>query len=154
MSCYRVSRRCCSGGEGPGGGGHGEGERHRGGRGPGLSGPPSLRQSTLSSLWGQHPSQQWTSLRLGHCRQWHLAGEVRPCGVTPTPNIQLTQRRRWPTSVATLAREFRGVCKRKWNSEHALIFAACVLRKSPGIIWARDITSLSAMDGRDHPLLN
>ncbi len=29
--------------------------------------------------------------------------------------------------------------ERKWNSECALIFATCVLRKSPGIICARDI---------------
>jgi hypothetical protein len=41
--------------------------------------------------------------------------------------------------IATLAREFRGVCKRKWNLECALIFAACVLRKSPGVIRTRDI---------------
>jgi hypothetical protein len=41
--------------------------------------------------------------------------------------------------VATLAREFRGVRERKWNSERALIFAMCVLRKSPGVICARDI---------------
>jgi hypothetical protein len=41
--------------------------------------------------------------------------------------------------VAMLAREFRGVCERKWNSKCALIFASCVLRKSPGIIRARDI---------------
>ncbi len=38
-----------------------------------------------------------------------------------------------------MAREFRGVRERKWNLERALIFAACVLRKSPGIICARDI---------------
>ncbi len=41
--------------------------------------------------------------------------------------------------VATLAREFRGVRERKWNSERTLIFAACVLRKSPVVIRARDI---------------
>ncbi len=41
--------------------------------------------------------------------------------------------------IATLAREFRGMRERKWNSERALIFAACVLRKSPGVICARDI---------------
>jgi hypothetical protein len=41
--------------------------------------------------------------------------------------------------VAALAREFRGALERKWNSERALIFAACVLRKSPGVICARDI---------------
>jgi hypothetical protein len=41
--------------------------------------------------------------------------------------------------VATLAREFRGMRERKWNSERALIFATCVLRKSPGINRARDI---------------
>ncbi len=35
--------------------------------------------------------------------------------------------------------EFRGMRKRKWNSERALIFATCVLRKSPGVICARDI---------------
>ena len=38
-----------------------------------------------------------------------------------------------------LAGEFRGVWERKWNSERALIFAACVLRKSPGVICSRDI---------------
>ncbi len=43
--------------------------------------------------------------------------------------------------IATLAREFRGVCERKWNLERALIFAACVLWKTPGIICARDIKS-------------
>jgi hypothetical protein len=42
-------------------------------------------------------------------------------------------------AVATLAREFRGVRERKWNLERTLIFAACVLRKSPGVICARDI---------------
>ncbi len=41
--------------------------------------------------------------------------------------------------VVTLVREFRGVCERKWNSECALIFTACVLRKSLGVICARDI---------------
>jgi hypothetical protein len=41
--------------------------------------------------------------------------------------------------VSTLAGEFRGVRERKWNSERALIFAACVLRKSPGVIRSRDI---------------
>jgi hypothetical protein len=41
--------------------------------------------------------------------------------------------------VATLAREFMGVRERKWNSERTLIFAVCVLWKSPGIICARDI---------------
>ncbi len=41
--------------------------------------------------------------------------------------------------IATLAREFRGVRKQKWNSERALIFTTCVLRKSPGVIHARDI---------------
>ena len=41
--------------------------------------------------------------------------------------------------VSAMAREFTGVRERKWNSERALIFAACVLRKSPGVIRARDI---------------
>ncbi len=41
--------------------------------------------------------------------------------------------------IATLAREFRGMREQKWNSECALIFAACVLRKSPGVICERDI---------------
>ncbi len=41
--------------------------------------------------------------------------------------------------VAMLAREFRGVREQKWNSEWAMIFATCVLRKSPGVICARDI---------------
>ncbi len=41
--------------------------------------------------------------------------------------------------VATLAREFRGVIEWKWNSKRALIFAACVLWKSPGVICTRDI---------------
>jgi hypothetical protein len=41
--------------------------------------------------------------------------------------------------VATLAREFRGVHKQKWNSERALIFAECILRKSPGVIRPMDI---------------
>jgi hypothetical protein len=41
--------------------------------------------------------------------------------------------------VLTMAREFGGVCERRWNSERALIFAACVLRKSPGVIRARNI---------------
>ncbi len=38
-----------------------------------------------------------------------------------------------------MAGEFTGVREQKWNSEHALIFAACVLRKSPGVIRAHDI---------------
>ncbi len=41
--------------------------------------------------------------------------------------------------VSMMAREFTGVRERKWNSECALIFAACVLQKSPGVIRARDI---------------
>ncbi len=41
--------------------------------------------------------------------------------------------------VATLAREFRDVRERKWNSERALNFAECVLRKSLGVICTRDI---------------
>jgi len=40
--------------------------------------------------------------------------------------------------VSTMAREFTGVRERKWNSERTLIFAACVLRKSPGLIRAHD----------------
>ncbi len=43
-------------------------------------------------------------------------------------------------AITTLAREFRGVRKWKWNSERALIFAACFLLKSLGAIHARDIT--------------
>jgi hypothetical protein len=38
-----------------------------------------------------------------------------------------------------MAREFGGVRERKWNSERALIFAVCVLRKRPGVIRAQDI---------------
>jgi hypothetical protein len=41
--------------------------------------------------------------------------------------------------VLTMTREFGGICKRRWNSERALIFAACVLRKSPGMTRARNI---------------
>ncbi len=41
--------------------------------------------------------------------------------------------------VSTMAREFTGVRERKWNSKQALIFATCVLCKSPGVIRARDI---------------
>jgi len=41
--------------------------------------------------------------------------------------------------VSTMAKQFTCVCERKWNSEGALIFAACVLRKSPGVIRACDI---------------
>jgi hypothetical protein len=41
--------------------------------------------------------------------------------------------------VLTMAREFIGVRERKWNFERALIFAACVLQKSPGVIRACDI---------------
>jgi hypothetical protein len=41
--------------------------------------------------------------------------------------------------VAALAREFRGMHERKWNLERALIFAPCVLQKSPGVICARDM---------------
>jgi hypothetical protein len=39
-----------------------------------------------------------------------------------------------------VSKEIQGrVRKRKWNLECALIFSACVLQKSPGIICARDI---------------
>jgi hypothetical protein len=41
--------------------------------------------------------------------------------------------------VSRMAREFGGVRKQRWNSKRALIFAACVLRKSPGVIRAHDI---------------
>ncbi len=41
--------------------------------------------------------------------------------------------------VSMLAKEFGGVRERKWNSKRALIFAACVLRKSPGVIRSRNI---------------
>jgi len=41
--------------------------------------------------------------------------------------------------ILTMMREFTGVCECKWNSERALIFAACVLRKSPGVIHACNI---------------
>jgi hypothetical protein len=44
----------------------------------------------------------------------------------------------WRLSIVD-KREFGGVRKRRWNSVRALIFAACVLRKSPGVIRARDI---------------
>ena len=29
--------------------------------------------------------------------------------------------------ISTMAREFTGVCERKWNSERTLIFTSCVL---------------------------
>jgi len=38
-----------------------------------------------------------------------------------------------------MAKEFMGIRERKWNSKSALIFAACVLQKIPGVIRARDI---------------
>ncbi len=41
--------------------------------------------------------------------------------------------------VLTMAREFGGVRERRWNSERALIFTACVLQKSLGVIRARNI---------------
>ncbi len=41
--------------------------------------------------------------------------------------------------VSTMAREFTGGRERRWNSERALIFVTCVLRKSLGVIRARDI---------------
>jgi hypothetical protein len=41
--------------------------------------------------------------------------------------------------VSTLAKEFGGVRERKWNSERTLIFAACVLHKSLGVIRSRNI---------------
>jgi hypothetical protein len=42
--------------------------------------------------------------------------------------------------VSTLVREFKGIGKQKRNSKCAMIFAACVLlRKSPGVLRARDI---------------
>ncbi len=41
--------------------------------------------------------------------------------------------------IATLGTEFRGICEQKWNSKCTLIFAMCVLWKSPGVVCARDI---------------
>ncbi len=41
--------------------------------------------------------------------------------------------------VLTLAKEFGGIRERKWNSKRALIFGACVLCKSPGVIRLCDI---------------
>jgi hypothetical protein len=41
--------------------------------------------------------------------------------------------------VSTMAREFGGIGERRWNSKCALLFTACVLHKSPGVIRARDI---------------
>ena len=38
-----------------------------------------------------------------------------------------------------LAGEFRGVREQRWNSERTLIFAVCVLCKSPGMIQSHDI---------------
>ena len=38
-----------------------------------------------------------------------------------------------------MVREFTGVREWKWNSERSLIFSACVLRKSLGVIRALDI---------------
>ncbi len=38
-----------------------------------------------------------------------------------------------------MARESTGVRERRWSFEHALIFTACVLCKSLGVIRARDI---------------
>jgi hypothetical protein len=104
----RGSRRRSSGGEGPGGGGHGKGERHRGARGPCSPGPPSLRQSTHCGLWGQHPLQQWTSLGWGCCGRWRLAGAVRLCGITPTPNVLPAQRRRPPTGHCYIGEGIQG----------------------------------------------
>ncbi len=43
--------------------------------------------------------------------------------------------------IVMLAREFKGVHEQKWNSERTLIFAMCDLRKSPGVICARDINA-------------
>ena len=39
--------------------------------------------------------------------------------------------------VSTLAKFFRGVLERKWNSELALIYAACILRRSHGTYTAK-----------------
>jgi hypothetical protein len=75
----------------------------------------------------------------GYCIQWHLAGAVRRVVSHPHPMYYLPKGGVGQWVVATLAREFRGVRKRKWNSECALIFAACVLWKSPGVIRARDV---------------
>ncbi len=41
--------------------------------------------------------------------------------------------------VLTMAREFGGIRERRWNSERTLLFTVYVLRKSPGVIRARDI---------------
>jgi hypothetical protein len=41
--------------------------------------------------------------------------------------------------VATLAREFKGVQARQWNSEHPLVFVSVVLQTTPGVKRARDI---------------
>jgi hypothetical protein len=59
---------------------------------------------------------------------------VHPHPMYNPPKGELGQR-----VVLMMAREFGGVHKRRWNSERALIFAVCVLRKSPGMIRSRNI---------------
>jgi hypothetical protein len=85
-----------------------------------------------------------------HCNDGrHLDGGIAEDGIWqgrcncvvshPHPMYYLPKGGISQRAIAMLAREFRGVHERKWNSEHALIFAACVLRKSPGVICTRDI---------------
>ena len=41
--------------------------------------------------------------------------------------------------VATYARELKGICERRWNSERPLVFLTCILRCYPGCARSNDI---------------
>ncbi len=63
--------------------------------------------------------QKWTSLRRGYCRQWRLAGEVQPRGVTPTPNVQPAQRRHQPMGCCDVGKGIQGLCMSRSGTQNA-----------------------------------
>jgi hypothetical protein len=123
MSCYRVSRRCCSGGEGPGGGG--------------MVMVRDIKVEEDLACQVLHPCANQLIAVFGdsiHCNnECHLDGGIADNGlwqgrynrVVSHPHLMYNQPKGGVGQrvFSMLAREFRGVHKRKWNSERALIFA-------------------------------
>ncbi len=60
-------------------------------------------------------------------------------GGKPPSNVQPAKEGLCHRVVSTLAGGFRGIRERRWNSKRALIIAACVLWRSPGVICSQDI---------------
>jgi hypothetical protein len=101
---------------------------------------PVQADHLLDALYGDHPHQNDGShLRGGVAddaiwqRRWRRMVDLSPTHYSAPKG---TVGRRF---VATLAKEFRGVTSRDWNSERPLVFVSVILQTTPGVKRARDI---------------